>query len=120
MKTLPSRRDFLAAGLAAPGIASNLQPFLGPKRAEPRLLGKTGLKVSPLGFGCMTTSDPAVIERAADIGINYFDTARAYQGGNNERMVGAALKAKRRQVIISSKTQGKTREEALADLETSL
>jgi aryl-alcohol dehydrogenase-like predicted oxidoreductase len=33
-----------------------------------------------------------VIERAADFGINHFDTARSYQGGNNERMVGAALK----------------------------
>jgi len=91
-----------------------------PARVKLRALGRTGLEVSPLGFGCMTTSDAAVIERAADLGINYFDTARSYQGGNNERMVGAALKAKRRQVIISSKTQGKTKEEALADLEASL
>ena len=42
----------------------------------------------------MITSDPSVIARAADIGINYFDTARGYQHGNNERMVGAALKGK--------------------------
>jgi hypothetical protein len=91
-----------------------------PANLNHRKLGTTGLEVLPLGFGCMTTSDPAVIERAADVGINYFDTARSYQGGNNERMVGAALKAKRSQVIIASKTQGKTREEALADLETSL
>jgi hypothetical protein len=68
----------------------------------------------------MTTSDPAVIERAADQGINYFDTARAYQNGNNERMVGAALKGRRPKVIISSKTLAKTKQEALADLETSL
>jgi uncharacterized protein len=85
-----------------------------------RTLGKTGLKISPLGFGCMTTADPSVIERAADLGINYFDTARAYQGGNNERIVGAALKRKRTQVAISTKTQGKTRQEVLADLDTSL
>ena len=91
-----------------------------PANLNRRKLGKTGLEVLPLGFGCMTTSDPAVIERAADVGINYFDTARSYQGGNNERMVGAALKAKRSQVIIASKTPGKTKEEALADLETSL
>jgi aryl-alcohol dehydrogenase-like predicted oxidoreductase len=43
----------------------------------------------------MVTSDPSVIERAADVGINLFDTARGYQGGNNERMVGGALKGKR-------------------------
>ncbi len=85
-----------------------------------RVLGKTGLEVSPLGFGCMTTPEPSVIERAANLGINYFDTGRVYQNGNNERMVGAALKGKRQQVIIASKTIAKTKREALADLETSL
>jgi hypothetical protein len=120
MKPLTSRRDFLAAGVCAPAAAAIFDGQQEPAKPELRALGRTGLEVSPLGFGCMTTSDPAVIERAADLGINYFDTARAYQGGNNERMVGAALKAKRRQVIISSKTVGKTREEALADLDTSL
>ena len=87
---------------------------------DQRVLGRTGLKVSPLGFGCMTTSDAAVIERAADLGINYFDTARSYQNGNNERMVGAALKGKRQQIILSSKSLGKNKQEALTDLETSL
>jgi predicted aldo/keto reductase-like oxidoreductase len=62
----------------------------------------------------------SVIQHAADIGIVHFDTARSYQGGNNERMVGAALKDRRKQVIISSKTQGKTKQQALADLEVSL
>lgn len=85
-----------------------------------RKLGKTGLEVSPLGFGCMTTPEPSVIERAANLGINYFDTGRIYQNGNNERMVGAALKGKRQQVIVASKTMAKTKREALADLETSL
>lgn len=116
MSTDPSRRRFLAASLCAPIVASADKP------AEPalRTLGKTGLRVSPLGFGCMTTSDASVIERAADLGINYFDTARVYQNGNNERMVGAALKGKRKRVVISSKTPAKTRAEALTDLDTSL
>jgi hypothetical protein len=87
---------------------------------EYRMLGKTGLKVTSLAFGCMTTSDASVIERAADFGINHFDTARGYQGGNNERMVGAALKKVRPKVIISSKSPGKTKQEVLADLDTSL
>ena len=47
----------------------------------------------------MITSDGSVIERAADAGINYFDTARGYQDGNNERMVGAALKVKRKNLV---------------------
>ena len=52
----------------------------------------------------MITSDGSVIERAADLGITYFDTARGYSGGNNERMVGAALKGKRNQITLSTKT----------------
>lgn len=85
-----------------------------------RTLGKTGVKVTPLSFGCMTTSDASVIEHAADIGIVHFDTARSYQNGNNERMVGAALKSRRQKVVISSKSPAKTRQDALADLATSL
>jgi predicted aldo/keto reductase-like oxidoreductase len=116
MNSNSTRRNFLAGSLAIPAVAAAERNA----KLEPRLLGKTGLKVSPLGFGCMTTSDPAVIERAADSGINYFDTARVYQNGNNERMLGAVLGAKRRNVVVSSKTQAKTKEDALADLETSL
>ena len=45
-----------------------------------------------------------MITRAADMGINYFDTARGYQHGNNERMVGAALGAKRKELVLSTKS----------------
>jgi uncharacterized protein len=133
MKDKASRRDFLALGLALPATAlgSTALPGLpgsgAPRPASAaaggltyRVLGKTGLKVTTVGFGCMITSDPSVIEKAADLGINYFDTARGYQGGNNERMVGAALKAKRNNLYISTKSGGGTRQEALDHLETSL
>jgi len=127
-----SRRNFLLAGLAAPAVASAARPSAsGPPSNEARRavvssglryrnLGKTGLQVTSVGFGCMITSDASVIERAADIGITYFDTARGYQSGNNERMVGAALKSKRQNLTLSSKTGAKTKEAALADLDTSL
>ncbi len=125
-----SRRNFLIAGLAVPAAASatrTADEHSAPSRlplAAPRLgyrtLGDTGLKVTSVGFGCMITSDASVIERAADIGITYFDTARVYQSGNNERMVGAALKGKRQRITLSSKSGGKTKEAALADLDTSL
>jgi len=131
MKANFSRRDFLAAGLALPaaGLRTSCDPALSlaagqakpeSTRLEYRMLGKTGLKVTALAFGCMTTTDASVIERAADFGINYFDTARAYLNGNNERMVGAALKRLRPKVVISSKSLGKTKKAVLADLDTSL
>jgi predicted aldo/keto reductase-like oxidoreductase len=68
----------------------------------------------------MLTSDPSVVERAADLGINYFDSARGYQGGNNERMVGAALKSRRKNLVISTKSNSETRQEALDNLHKSL
>jgi hypothetical protein len=134
MKSNSSRRDFLYAGLALPvaGLASTaglgkatVQSSLPPSLASTpkltyRTIGKTGLKVTSVGFGCMITSDASVIERASDIGINYFDTARGYQHGNNERMVGAALKKKRKDLVLSSKSGARTKDGALSDLDTSL
>ncbi len=84
------------------------------------MLGRTGLKVTTVGFGCMITSDGSVIERAADAGINYFDTARGYSHGNNERMVGAALGAKRKQVVLSTKTHAPDKAGMQQHLEQSL
>ena len=130
-----SRRSFLASGLALPVVASATRSEQAPTPAKPqspakalssgpelryKILGKTGLKVTSVGFGCMVTSDGSVVERAADLGITYFDTARNYQSGNNERMVGAALKKKRKDLVLSTKTEGHTKEEALAQLDTSL
>jgi len=131
MKPNYTRRNFLAAGLALPAAGLRTSTDLsfplavGQAKPEPaklayHTLGKTGLKVTTVGFGCMITSDASVIERAADLGINYFDTARVYQGGNNERMVGAALKRKRQEIILSSKTPAANKQDALAHLETSL
>jgi len=133
MNRTASRRSFLAAaGLALPVAASaarsadSSQPAQHPHPGsaapaiEYRVLGKTGLKVTTVGFGCMITSDGSVIERAADMGITYFDTARVYQNGNNERMVGAALKGRRKNIVLSSKTPGHTRADALASLDVSL
>jgi len=130
MKPTWSRRDFLGAGLVLPvaglrtAATESSVPFsqVRPESAKLayRTLGKTRLKVTSLAFGCMTNSDPSVIERAADFGINLFDTARAYQRGNNERMVGVALKILRPKVMISSKSMGRTKEALLKDLDASL
>jgi len=136
MSSNTSRREFLSTGLSA-GLAI---PVLGaasamgqqtsgkpdakaagsPVKLDYRTLGRTGLKVTTVGMGCMITSDPSVITRAADLGINYFDTARGYQHGNNERMVAAALGARRKNVIISTKSHAGNKEELQQHLETSL
>ena len=127
-----SRRNFLAAGLALPAAASATRTETPQQSSQPsgrlssapafqyRVLGKTGLKVTTVGFGCMITSDGSVVERGADLGITYFDTARGYMQGNNERMVGAALKNKRKDVVLSTKSHAGTKEDALRDLDTSL
>ena len=130
-----SRRAFLSAGLMAGaqmGLASAntglLKPLdasiedtpTSPARLAMRTLGRTGLKVTPVGFGCGYTGDQSVVERAADLGINYFDTARAYLQGNNERMIGAALASRRKQIVLSTKSLASTKEKALQDLDTSL
>jgi len=121
-----SRRKFLAAGLGAPALlGATSQVPAAPSRGsapqfEYRVLGKTGLRVTSVGFGTMITSDASVIERAADLGVNYFDTARVYQSGNCERMVGAALKTRRNRIYLSTKSGAPTKEGALADLDTSL
>jgi aryl-alcohol dehydrogenase-like predicted oxidoreductase len=125
-----SRRNFLVAGIGLPALATasrsaDPEPQTRTRRPsdiqfEYRTLGNTGLKVTAVGMGCMVTSDGSVVERAADMGITYFDTARGYSGGNNERMVGAALKAKRNSITLSSKSHARTGPEALNDLDTSL
>ena len=129
----PSRRNFLTAGLALPAVASasrssdtgHSQPQLPARLSlgtalQYRTLGKTGLRVTTVGYGCMITSDPTVITRAVDMGINYFDTSRNYQGGQNERMVGVALGAKRKSIFLASKCDTRTGSGVLAELDTSL
>jgi aryl-alcohol dehydrogenase-like predicted oxidoreductase/NAD-dependent dihydropyrimidine dehydrogenase PreA subunit len=83
-------------------------------------LGKTGLKVSRLGFGGNAASDPSVIAAAFDTGVNFFDTARIYNNGNSERMLGAVFAGKRKDVVFATKTAATTKDEALRDLDASL
>jgi aryl-alcohol dehydrogenase-like predicted oxidoreductase len=84
-------------------------------------LGDTGLIVSRLAFGVMTfgTTDPSspfatvsktpqqeaetLIGRSLDAGINFFDTADVYTNGETERILGEALGARRKEVVISTK-----------------
>jgi aryl-alcohol dehydrogenase-like predicted oxidoreductase len=88
---------------------------------EYRTLGKTGLKVTAVGMGVMNCSDPAVLLRAFDLGVNFYDTAHIYMGGRNEELVGKVFARKRDKVFIQTKVLMKSSEKQnRASLETSL
>jgi len=73
-------------------------------------LGRTGLKVSRVGMGGIPIARPQedeaikVLQRALDLGINFFDTATGYGFGASEKRMGRALKNRREDVVIATKT----------------
>ena len=80
---------------------------------EPHRLKGTDLKVSRLCFGTMTFGKPvdnatarAMVSRCMDEGIDFFDTANAYQAGVSESYLGEALKGRRNKVVLASKVYG--------------
>lgn len=91
-------------------------------------LGKSNLSVSRICLGCMGFGDPekgqhawtldqtattAIIKQALDAGINFFDTAIAYQGGSSERFVGQAIRSltDRDKVVVATKFLPRSKQE---------
>lgn len=140
------RRNFLKVGGAS--IAAALTPSargestdraqVSPvSRAEvvqemmpTRNLGKTGFRTGIFGLGGQGALEKVnneavavpIIERAFELGVNYFDTSAIYGGPDrwSEQYLGKALKGHRDQVFIASKTKERTRDAALKNLEVSL
>lgn len=131
-----SRREFLAKTTLSLATAGAL-PILASAAegttagsVPRRTLGRTGVSVPILAFGCgsrfLMYEDEeaalAILERAVALGVNYLDTAMDYGDGKSEARVGRFLKARRGDVFVATKIPGRarTRDLALAEVEASL
>ena len=89
-----------------------------------RVLGKTGLKISRLGFGGIpiqridAEGTKTLIRRLAEVGVNFIDTARGYTV--SEEYLGCALEGLRDRFVLATKSMAVTKEAMAADVETSL
>jgi aryl-alcohol dehydrogenase-like predicted oxidoreductase len=144
-----NRRGFLktgaasiAAGLSAGRIGSRAKGEGTPTENSPvaakaiqdmmptRNLGKTGFRVGIFGLGGQGALEKVnnesmalqVIQRALELGVNYFDTSAIYGGPDrwSERYLGKGLKGSRDHVFIATKTKERTRDAALKNLDLSL
>ena len=80
-------------------------------------LGRAGVKVSRICLGCMSFGDDdawklglekarPLVEKAIDLGINFFDTANVYSSGRSEQIIGECLKGHRDDVVLATKVWG--------------
>ena len=141
-----SRRDFLekttlavGAVAAMPDIglnpdataAADVRPDVtaSATKLPQRTLGRTGVQVSILAFGCGSRflaypedQASAVLDQALASGITYFDTAVDYGNGESETRVGRVMATRRKDVFLATKVppRARTRDAALKEVEASL
>ena len=126
-----SRREFLGTAAVAGLAARPLAADKGPSTLPTRVLGKTGERVSILGFGggsryylAYKEEDQALgaITRALDLGITYIDTADDYGSGHlSEQRIGKAIKGRRRNsIFLVSKVTPRSGDEARRAVELTL
>lgn len=91
-----------------------------------RKFGKTGAELTLIGqaggrFPMITKEEAkAIVQRAYDLGLNYFDNARLYWQGQSEEVMGEVLHPHRKELFLTTKSATYTKEGALADLHASL
>ncbi|MDE3149028.1 MAG: aldo/keto reductase [Acidobacteriota bacterium] len=123
------RRTFIsttaAAGLAAYAWGAKA-PQLEAGDIPRRVFGKTGERVTIIGQAggrfpmCSYEDAKAITQRAYQLGVRYFDTARIYWGGRSEEVYGDVLPPFRKHIFLTTKSPQRTRQGAEADLEKSL
>ncbi len=125
------RRDFIKAAAFSssmlnlfPAILEGTERIQKKGQIEKRILGRTGEKLSIIGFGGIVVMNATSAEassrvkKAIDTGVNYFDVAPSY--GNAIDMLGPALEPHRKNVFLACKTTRRTKTEAMAELNESL
>lgn len=124
------RRNFIrnsaltTMALTIPAIRSFGNDFSAEYNLPRRVLGKTGEKLSVIGFGGIMLNDNPqdfaneMVAKAVDLGVNYFDIAPNY--GNAQEKLGPALKPYRKNCFLACKTHERTAEGALKNMEDSL
>lgn len=115
-----SRRDFLKKGitgavgislLPAWGIGEENKNDSGSKGGDEkkiiyRMLGKTGIKVPIISFGCGSTQNGNLVQAGMEMGMRHLDTANGYGGGENEIMLGEVLKGRpRHSFVVATKIE---------------
>jgi predicted aldo/keto reductase-like oxidoreductase len=126
-----NRRDFLKTGAVAgaatvlPALANSQTTAGASEVTSYRRLGRTELKISDISFGSsrLRRGEEHLVHHAMDRGINYFDTAESYTRGQSETVIGNALKGRRDEVYLVSKTATSSNTPAhrmMEDLEGSL
>src|SRR3712207_4455774 len=134
-----SRRDFLTLGAgAALGSAVGVRGIVGQRAANQnagvqtaavlptRLLGQTGERVTIFGLGGASSKTPlqngphetavAIVDRARQLGVKYFDTAYSYGNGNSERAIGDVAKTHRKEMFLTSKSNQRSYDGAMREL----
>ena len=128
-----NRREVLQRGaLAALGMTGLPRPVAAQpaRRTGARVqryatLGRTGMRISDISFGAsgLGAGQGDLVRHAFDHGINYFDSADSYRGGQSETTIGEVLRGKRDRVFITSKTvtsASERRDSLMRSLEGSL
>ncbi len=127
------RRELLQRGALA-GLGMGLLPLRASAQPAARAgakvqryvtLGRTGMQVSDISFGGsrLGSGEGDIVRHALDRGINYFDIADSYRGGDSETTVGEALRGERDRVYLASKTYASPsdrRDSMMRSLEQSL
>ncbi len=92
-----------------------------------RILGRTGLHVSEIGYGGGRVKEtqeqqPTIdmLHGAMDLGINFFDTAPTYGNGASETVIGKAIRNRRNECIVATKTEARNSKGIIANVEGSL